>query len=83
LALTHPDADTLRLTWNDIRNPNEKADQIWYYQIFDREDLISTTEFDQTTFDVPPDKAGGTFTVRAVNYCFEASERSNTVSNGD
>ncbi|HNT77008.1 MAG TPA: hypothetical protein PKH77_18515 [Anaerolineae bacterium] len=80
LELTRPDPDTLRLTWNDIRNPAEKADQIWYYQILEGEELIGTTEFDQTTFEVPPDKTGGTFVVRAVNYCFGVSERSNAVS---
>jgi hypothetical protein len=57
LELTRPDTDTFRLTWNDIRNPADKADQIWYYQIFDGEELIGTTEFDQTTFDVPSDQA--------------------------
>ena len=80
LELTHLDAGALRLTWNDIRNPDEKADQIWYYQIFNGEDLIGTAEFDQTTFDIPADKAGGAFVVRAINNCFGASERSNTVS---
>jgi len=83
LELSRPDANTLRLGWNDIRNPAEKADQIWYYQIFSGEDLIGTTEFDQTTFDIPADKATGTFAVRAINYCFSASERSNTVSDSD
>ena len=83
LELSRSDANTLRLSWNDIRNPAKKADQIWYYQIFSGQDLIGTTEFDQTTFDLPPDTEGGTFTVRAINYCFEASERSNAVSAGD
>ncbi len=83
LELARLDAGALRLTWNDIRNPAEKADQIWYYQIFSGEDLIGTTEFDQTSFDIPPDKINGTFAVRAINYCFGASERSNTVSDSD
>ncbi len=83
LELVRLNAKTLQLSWNDIRNPAEKADQIWYYQIFNDEELIGTTEFDQTTFDLAPDKAKGTFTVRAVNYCFEASERSNAVSDSD
>ena len=73
----------LRLAWNDIRTSEEKADQIWYYQIFNGEDLIGTTEFDQTTYTVSPDEAGGTFTVRAVNYCFGVSKHSNAVSEGD
>ncbi len=83
LELARLDAGALRLTWNDIRNPAEKADQIWYYQIFSGEDLIGTTEFDQTTFDIPPDKAGGMFAVRAINYCFGESEYSNNVSDQD
>lgn len=83
LELSRPDTGTLRLTWNDIRNPDEKADRIWYYQIFDGEDLLGTTEFDRTTFDVSADKVYGALTVRAINYCFGASERSNTVSSRD
>lgn len=83
LELSRPDADTLRLTWNDIRNPDAKADRIWYYQIFDGEDLLGTTEFNRTTFDVSADKVYGALTVRAINYCFGASERSNTVSSRD
>lgn len=80
LELGRLDDGTLRLTWNDIRNPAAKADQIWYYKILNGEELIGTTEFIKTTFDYRPEKAGGVFSVQAINYCFGASERSNTVT---
>jgi len=83
LKLSRSNDGLLQLIWNDIRDPDVKADQIWYYQIFDGENLIGTTEFDQTAFEIPPDNAGGTFAVRAVNYCFGVSERSNTVADSD
>jgi predicted esterase len=83
LELTRPDADTLRLTWNDIRNRDEKANQIWYYKVFRADELIGTTEFDQTTFDILPEQVGGTYAVQAVNCCFGESGISNMVSDDD
>ena len=67
------------LSWNDIRNPDERANKIWYYKIYGKENLIGTVEFDKTDFSFAPAGTVDTFKVTGVNYHFKESSPSNIV----
>ncbi|NLT51155.1 MAG: T9SS type A sorting domain-containing protein [Ignavibacteria bacterium] len=80
IELTGSVADNrVKLTWNDIRIDNQIADKIWYYKIYNKSGLISTTEFDKTIFEFPLTSYSDTFKVTGVNYQFQESEASNQV----
>jgi predicted esterase len=67
------------LFWNDIRDENNKADKIWYYQVYSGNSVIAAVEFDKTKIHIDTQKWKGPFRVVAVNYNFQKSEPSNTV----
>jgi predicted esterase len=69
----------IELRWNDVRNASDKANKIWYYQVFNRDTIFATVEFDKTQIIIDPAVTKGPFRVVAVNYCFEKSEPSNAV----
>ena len=69
----------IRLSWNDIRNSENRADRIWYYKVFNSKGLIGTIEFDKTEFSIGCGEGSETFRVAAVNYHFKESSLSNDV----
>lgn len=71
------EGENIRLSWNDINNPDKRADQIWYYKIFNKDSVIETVEYDQTTCVFPVIHSVDTFKVTAVNYHFKESDPSN------
>jgi predicted esterase len=71
--------DEIKLSWNDIRNPEERANKIWYYKIYNKDSLIGTTEFDKITYQFHAINEVDTFKVSAVNYHFKESDNSNVV----
>ena len=70
----------LALSWNDVRNPDEKANKIWYYTINNSKGSVASVEFNKTFYNFSPANPIDTFQVNAVNYCFEKSELSNAIS---
>ncbi|MBN2013256.1 T9SS type A sorting domain-containing protein [candidate division KSB1 bacterium] len=73
-------ANKIKLSWNDIRNPDKRDDKVWYYKIYNTSGLIGTTEFDKTTFTFQTTSEADTFAVSAVNYHFKESDCSNGVA---
>lgn len=69
--------DSIRLSWNDSRNPDDKGNKIWYYAIYNKDGLIGTTEFNRTEYAFKPVHQVDTFTVVAINYYFQQSTFSN------
>jgi len=70
------DQNRIRLSWNDIRDPGDRANRIWYYKIYNRDSLIGTREYDETTLDFFVINPVDTFSVSGVNYHFKESDRS-------
>ena len=71
--------DKIQLSWNDIRNPDEMENKIWYYKIYNKDSVIGTTEFNKTKYEFPAISIVDSFKVSAVNYHFKESDHSNTV----
>lgn len=82
IILTGTLTNQIELHWNDIRNASDKANKIWYYQIFNRDSIFATVEFDKTQITIDPSIAKGPFHIVAVNNYFEKSEPSNAVEFG-
>lgn len=65
------------LSWDNIRVANDKANKIWYYNIYNNDGIIGTTEFDKTNFTFAASSQPDTIWVEAVNYNFQKSASSN------
>ncbi|MEJ2546138.1 MAG: alpha/beta hydrolase-fold protein [Calditrichaceae bacterium] len=79
LAGSITENDKIRLSWNDIRNPNKRENKIWYYKIYNKDSLIGSVEYDKTIYEFPAISEIDTFKVSAVNYHFKESDKSNFV----
>jgi len=67
----------IQLSWNDIRNPDNRANKIWYYKIYNKDAMIGSEEYNKTTHDFTIINPVDTFRVCAVNYHFKESDKSN------
>jgi hypothetical protein len=67
------------LTWNNLWSNDTKQSKIWFYEIYNCNEVFATVEADKTSIVLDPLKVKGPFNVVAVNYCFAKSEPSNTI----
>lgn len=80
LAGTMVENDQIQLSWNVIRNPDERENKIWYYKIYNKDSLIGTTEYDNLIYEFSVFNDVNTFRVSAVDYHFKESSKSDIVS---
>lgn len=66
------------LIWNKPAD-SRQAERIWYYEIYNGDNLFLTVESDKNIIEIDTVKANGPFHVVAVNYWFAKSKPSNTV----
>ena len=82
IELSATKTDQINLSWNDVRDPNQKANKIWYYNIWNQTGVIGTAEFDKTNFSFTQVNSPELYKVEAVNYCSSKSDFSNTQPSG-
>lgn len=79
ILLTVAGKNRNELTWNNPWKNGTKQSKIWFYEIYNGNEVFTTVESNKTSIAIDPSKIKGPFTVVAVNYCFVKSEPSNAI----